>query len=226
MPILRNPCAIFTWIRCEPNWSKARQKLISTLTVATARWWAMWPGIFRTQIMCCGCLVKKVNSARKAYRNYVKKGIDQSLRPELTGGCLVRSAGGWSAVKAIRRARDHMKSDERIPGGRWLCPVCVGGVKRAVWTKVSASGPGLWPGKCGQRVASLLNIDPKQVWASGKQRQTGKPRSLMCYWAVRKLGISATELFKKLGISQPSVRISVKRGEKIAQTEQFDLAED
>jgi len=46
------------------------------------------------------------------------------------------------------------------------------------------------------------------------------------YWAVRKLGISATELSKKLGLSQPSVSISVKRCEKIAQAEQLELVED
>jgi predicted transcriptional regulator len=45
----------------------------------------------------------------------------------------------------------------------------------------------------------------------------------MCYWAVRRLGYSATELSKKLGVSQPSVSISVKRGEKIAKDMQLEL---
>jgi hypothetical protein len=40
------------------------------------------------------------------------------------------------------------------------------------------------------------------------------------------LGFSATELSKKLGVSQPSVSISVKRGEQIAKTEQLELGED
>ena len=29
---------------------------------------------------------------------------------------LIRCAAGWSVVKAMRRAKDHMKSDERILG--------------------------------------------------------------------------------------------------------------
>ncbi len=53
-----------------------------------------------------------------------------------------------------------------------------------------------------------------------------KARSLFCYWAVRKLGFSATELSVKLGLSQPSVSISVKRGEKIAKTEQLEVIKD
>ncbi len=66
------------------------------------------------------------------------------------------------------------------------------------------------------RVSSEFGIGPEQVWCAGKHQETVKVRSLLCYWAVRKLGFSATELSKKLGVSQPSVSISVKRGEKIA----------
>ncbi len=41
-------------------------------------------------------------SARKAYLNYVGAGIDQGRRDELTGGGLVRSAGGWSRAIALK----------------------------------------------------------------------------------------------------------------------------
>jgi predicted transcriptional regulator len=40
------------------------------------------------------------------------------------------------------------------------------------------------------------------------------------------LGFSATELSKKLGVSQPAVSIAVKRGEKIARTERLELEEN
>jgi putative transposase len=59
---------------------------------------------------------KKVLAARKAYRGYVQKGIAQGRRSELVGGGLIRSAGGWSVIKTMRRVQDHMKSDERILG--------------------------------------------------------------------------------------------------------------
>jgi putative transposase len=60
---------------------------------------------------------KKIAAARKAYQAYVERGITQGRRPELVGGGLIRSAGGWSVIKAMRHAQDHMKSDERILGG-------------------------------------------------------------------------------------------------------------
>ena len=35
------------------------------------------------------------------------RGIAQGRRSELVGGGLIRSTGGWSVVKAMRRVQDH-----------------------------------------------------------------------------------------------------------------------
>jgi len=59
---------------------------------------------------------KKEGVAEKNYRKYVKKGIDEGRRPELVGGGLIRSLGGWSAVKALRRSEGRELSDDRILG--------------------------------------------------------------------------------------------------------------
>ena len=59
---------------------------------------------------------KKEGEAKRNYRKYVKKGIDKGRRPELDGGGLIRSLGGWSAVKALRRTGDREMSDDRILG--------------------------------------------------------------------------------------------------------------
>jgi putative transposase len=54
--------------------------------------------------------------ARRQYRTFIQEGIALGRRPELTGGGFIRSHGGWAAVKAMRRAREFQKSDERILG--------------------------------------------------------------------------------------------------------------
>jgi hypothetical protein len=54
--------------------------------------------------------------ARRHYRNFIQKGIKQGKRPDLVGGGLVRSVGGWSALKSLRQAKIYQKGDERILG--------------------------------------------------------------------------------------------------------------
>ncbi len=166
---------------------------------------------------------KKVSGARKAYRAYVEKGIVQGRRPDLVGGGLIRSAGGWSAVAAMRNAKDHMKSDERILGDGDFAQSVLNQAKERLEDHYRLQAQGYDLEKVTNRVSSELEISPEQVWAKGKRQLTVKARSLLCYWAVRKLGMTATELSKKLGVSQPSVSISVKRGEKIAEAMQLKL---
>jgi hypothetical protein len=46
---------------------------------------------------------------------------------------------------------------------------------------------------------------------------------LLCYWAVRELGISCTDLAKQLEMSQPGVGCAENRGEKIAKEHNYQL---
>ena len=59
---------------------------------------------------------RKIPEARRRYLEFVKKGVATGRRPDLTGGGLVRSAGGWSALKTMRKGESRMKGDERILG--------------------------------------------------------------------------------------------------------------
>jgi len=54
--------------------------------------------------------------AVKAYREFVRGGVSLGRRPELVGGGLVRSLGGWSEVVSLRREGKKKLSDERILG--------------------------------------------------------------------------------------------------------------
>ena len=59
----------------------------------------------------------RVGEARKGYVSHVKEGIPLGRRPELVGGGLIRSLGGWDAVKKMRpNGQDRIKSDQRILG--------------------------------------------------------------------------------------------------------------
>jgi len=59
---------------------------------------------------------ERVSVARRCYREFVQKGIAAGRRRELAGGGLIRSLGGWSAAKALRKAGALQKGDERILG--------------------------------------------------------------------------------------------------------------
>ena len=46
----------------------------------------------------------------------MREGVSQVRRPELVGGGLIRSVGGWSQVLSLRGKGIKVASDERILG--------------------------------------------------------------------------------------------------------------
>jgi putative transposase len=73
------------------------------------------------------------------------------------------------------------------------------------------------------RVSRVLGVKPEEVWAEGKYRRIVEARSLLCYWAVRELGVPMSSLARKLKVSIPSVSDTVTRGRRIAEEKQLNL---
>ena len=54
--------------------------------------------------------------AIREYRRFMTEGLTMGKQPELTGGGLIRSLGGWSQALSQRRKRRREEADERILG--------------------------------------------------------------------------------------------------------------
>jgi REP element-mobilizing transposase RayT len=170
-----------------------------------------------------GLFHQKRYMARRHYRNFIQKGIALGKRPELVGGGLVRSVGGWSALKSLRQARIYQKGDERILGDSDFVEKTLRAANEAIDRKYTLQAQGIDLNKISARVANLLDMDVEEVWAAGRYSHIVKARSLLCYWAVRELGIGMALLSKKLNITIPAVSKSVIRGEKIARDMNYKL---
>jgi putative transposase len=164
----------------------------------------------------------KISRARQKYREFVHDGVAMGKRPELTGGGLIRSLGGWQIAKQSSKM-ERLKGDERILGGSDFVDQVLRHSEEELTRQdqLKASGYGL--DELAREVADLFAIEPGQIYNVGKYPKIVQARSLFCYWAVRKLGLTATSLARKLQLSQPAVSIAVKRGEKIARKGKYEL---
>jgi putative transposase len=163
-------------------------------------------------------------SARRAYREFVEKGIAQGRRAELTGGGLIRSAGGWEGVKALKREKVYQRSDERILGDGEFVGSVLAATEEAMEKRYSLRSRGYDLEKVALRVSEVLGTDPGVVWRKGRYRHAVEARSLLCYWAVRELGTPMSLLARKFGISIPAVSKSVARGRTIVDARGITLA--
>ena len=163
--------------------------------------------------------------ARIRYLEYVQEGIIQGRRTDLTGGGMVRSAGGWEAVLEQRKTQDFYKSDERILGDSDFVDDILKEAEEHYHRRQALRSQGITLAQLFQVVARITEVSSQEILKPGKDRQRVRARSLLCYWAVRELGITMTEMSRSLGLSVPAISMAVQRGEKFAHEINFSLPE-
>lgn len=168
-----------------------------------------------------GWFGKGIKQGRSRYHDFMKEGVSMGKRPELTGGGLVRSVGGWVNLMEMRRAKVFVKGDERILGEGDFVEQMLQKSGEAFERKSLLKSQGWDLDKLAAYVANLLEIDISVVWSAGKHRHIVEARSLLCYWAVRDLGVSMTSLAKRVKLSVAAITQSVERGERLKEEKSY-----
>jgi putative transposase len=172
-----------------------------------------------------GLFGKKSAMARRRYEDFVKKGIAEGRKPELVGGGLVRSLGGWTRVKELREKGNRSKGDERILGDGDFVENILSQCQEQMERRYLYKNKGYDYEWLAGKVADMLGIDKEEIAMSGRYPRRVAARSVLCYWASRELGLSTIILSKRLGISQPAVSQSIRRGERIVLEKKLRLVE-
>ena len=156
---------------------------------------------------------KTEGEARRAYGRYMREGIAQGRRPELVGGGVVRSYGGWSAVLSLRRSSERISGDQRILGAGEF-------VERML--RESEGSLGYRPSALerSKRVEGIIRehcqkgeVGVKELRMGSRRGEIPRVRSEIAEQLVRELGIPLAEVARLLGISTSAVsKIMRRRG--------------
>lgn len=169
---------------------------------------------------------RRLPEARKAYFFYVKAGVEQGRRPDLVGGGLIRSLGGWTAVKKRRlTGHNRIKGDERILGESDFVMELLAEANERYDLRYELKSRGYDLQKLAEKVATIYKMDPAEIFSRTRKRIRVEARSLLSYWAVRELGMPLTDLAKHFGMSPSGVGYAVERGEGIAKEKGYRLTE-
>ena len=143
----------------------------------------------------------------------------------MVGGGLVRSLGGWSAIKKPGlKSIGRVKGDDRILGDSEFVHKML---KKADdrfdrYYELKQLGYNLERGWA--RVCKIYDVSVEDIYSKSREKVKAEARGLFCYWAVRELGYSMLALARRLGMSQPGVVYAVRRGERLATETGLKLA--
>jgi putative transposase len=143
--------------------------------------------------------------AVRAYRDYVREGIPLGRRPELVGGGLVRSAGGWAEVRALRRQKEPTAGDPRILGsGEFVAELLREAEER--------QGAALRRPPTPQETAVVIAMICRREGASveeltkgGRRRHLSAVRADLAQELVTRLGLSLAQAARHLGVSTAAI---------------------
>jgi hypothetical protein len=170
-----------------------------------------------------GLFGKRKGSARRAYLNYVEKGITEGRREELVGGGLVRSAGGWDTVKKLRKTDIRLKGDERILGDTDSIEHILARANEQRARHIHLQSLGFDFGSVVSRVAELLDVDERTVLSRDKTPLSVLARRLLCHFAHNDLGLTTVDIAKLLGLNQSVVSRAARYGREIARQNKYAL---
>lgn len=154
---------------------------------------------------------KKDGEARKAYRKHIKDGLADGRRPELVGGGLIRSQGGWAQVISLRRQGERELADERILGsGKFVEHVLEEAGERAKQQFQQQSNR--------QYVKNMIeshckesNISSNELRSGSRRRCVVTTRQQIAIKLVREYGLTLAETARQLGTSTSAISKSINK---------------
>jgi REP element-mobilizing transposase RayT len=155
---------------------------------------------------------RKEGEAKRLYRAFVKKGISLGKRDDLTGGGLIRSMGGWSTVKAMRKIGIQEESDDRILGSGDFVSEVISHAEEKIKYQMSAED-------LKKRIKEEIEnhclkekISPDLLRSGSRIGRLPKIRKEIALTLINNYGISLAETARQLGISTSGVAQIIRRG--------------
>ena len=146
----------------------------------------------------------------RAYRKFMEEGKGIGSRPELVGGGLVRSLGGWSKVLSVRSRGEEIENDSRILGSGDFVQAVMRDAEETIARQVRNGGRK----SIVEIIARMCRescVSEKEVRSGNQSRKAAKVRAEIACFLSREMGISMAEIARKLGVGASAIAMAIKR---------------
>jgi len=150
-------------------------------------------------------LFGKGHEAKRGYQEFVNRGIDKGKRPELVGGGLIRSAGGWFEVLALRGSGDRQASDQRILGDGEFVQQLLEEMDEIGSKNLRLPHEKMSLDVLAARVCGVHGVRSGELLSGSRRRDIIETRRVMSWLSVRELGYSGAEVARYLGVTSSCV---------------------
>jgi putative transposase len=153
-------------------------------------------------------------NAIKAYRDFIKEGITLGRQPNLIGGGLIRTLGGWSQVVSMRRSGASIQSDDRILGSSAFVQSILKEAEKRYLRQLKIRSSGKTITNIIHKECHNLGVSLNELQGGGRRKKVSDARATIAYRATTELGLSGAEIARHLGVTTSSITRAVERMER------------
>jgi REP element-mobilizing transposase RayT len=147
------------------------------------------------------------------YRRFMREGVGLGRQPELTGGGLLRSLGGWSQVIAKRRSGKEEEGDERILGSGDFVHAILKETEERELRQLKLKRSGRTIQKIIGEECKKAGINTLEVTNGVSRRAVSRVRAVIASRGRTELGLSSAEMARHLGVAASSISRLVEQRE-------------
>jgi REP element-mobilizing transposase RayT len=160
------------------------------------------------------CFGKTEDEAKYAYRNYVKKAVGEGRRPELVGGGLIRSLGGWSAVRAMRRSGERELSDDRILGSGEFVEQVIKEAEARIKFQLPQRENHQIISEYISKLCKNEKVTIDELIGGSRRREVSGVRNQIALELVKGHGVALAEVARRVGVSTSAIAKIIKRASR------------
>jgi putative transposase len=143
--------------------------------------------------------------AKREYLRFMTEGLTMGKQPELTGGGLIRSLGGWSQVLSQQRKRQKEESDERILGSGDFVNAVLKAAEERQRRQIKLRMTGKTVQKLIEEECERCSISVAELKNGSRRSKVSETRMVIAHRCREELGISAAEIARQLGVNTSSI---------------------
>ena len=153
-------------------------------------------------------------AACPAYLAFVEDALHPTDPPDLEGGGLRRSAGGWEALPRITRGREGWAFDERVLGSSAFVEATLATTDDSSTRRPAPPDPAVIDDLCNE-VARRWSVGTAEICSSSRRREVVIARALVAFLSVRRYGFTQTAVAHALRVSKQTIFRTLARTEQI-----------
>ncbi|MCB4791209.1 MAG: transposase [Elusimicrobia bacterium] len=153
--------------------------------------------------------------AQRKYVEFVRDAKDMGKKEELTGGGLIRSAGGWREVIGLRKSKERWQGDERILGDGEFVSKILKEAEEKIQKTERLKREGWDLSKVMEKVAEQLDIEKSEMKKKRRDIKVSDARKIVLYIGNKELKISGRELGEYFHVSRQAITRAVNAGERL-----------